>query len=179
MATNDAINEYMRARLLVNRHGKLTSDQWKDMVMEPLTTLVLVLFPGVVILGPRLGAFIWGGFTFVTLAALVVLAVSLATRARRYARAPIHFIQLRAGKHNPPFWAYWKPTTLYDDSGTPWRFGKRLAPYLRLQPDASYLIYYLQEAETNVLLSLAPAEHPDAELWQPSTNFERRLTQRR
>ncbi len=179
MDKRDSVNEYMRARLLVNRQGRLTTEQWKDMVTEPLAVLGLLLVPGVFILGPRLGAFIWGGFALVTVAAVIALAVSLALRARRYARAPVHFAVLRAGTATPPFWAFWQPTILYTDSGEPLRFGKRLAPYTRLQRDLVYLVYFLQEDKTNVLLSLAPADHPDAELWQPSANFHSRFGRRR
>lgn len=175
----DSVNEHMRARLLVNRHGRLTTDQWKDMVTEPLATLGVLLIPGVVILGPRLGAFIWGGFALVTVAAIVALAVSLALRARRYARAPIHFAVLRAGAATPPFWAFWQPTVLYTDAGEALHFGKRLTPYTRLQRDLTYLVYFFQEDKTNVLLSLAPANHPDAELWQPSATFHSRFGQHR
>lgn len=179
MDKRDSVNEYMRARLLVNRQGRLTTDQWKDMVTEPLAVLGLLLVPGVFILGPRLGAFIWGGFALVTVAAVIALAVSLVLRARRYARAPVHFAVLRAGAATPPFWAFWQPTVLYTETGEPLRFGKRLAPYTRLRRDLVYLVYFLQEDKTNVLLSLAPADHPDAELWQPSATFHSRFSQRR
>lgn len=175
--TDNSVNEHMRARLLVNRHGKLTADQWKDMVTEPLVTLGLLLVPGILVLGPRLGAFIWGGFALVTLAALIALGVSLALRARRYARAPIHFAVLRP-VNSPPFWAFWQPLLFDTETGEQQQFGKRLAPYTRLQRDRHYLVYFLEEANTKVLLSLAPADHPDAALWQPSSHFESRLKQR-
>ncbi|MBI5666692.1 MAG: hypothetical protein HZC41_01680 [Chloroflexi bacterium] len=176
--TGDGVNEHMRARLLVNRHGKLTSEQWKDMVTEPLAALGLLLLPGIVILGPRLGALLWGGFALVALGALLALGVALALRARRYARAPVHFAVLRAVS-SPPFWAFWQPLVFETEAGEPKHFGKRLAPYTRLRRDRQYLVYFLQEASTNVLLSLAPADHPDAALWQPSTHFQRRFEQRR
>lgn len=174
----DTVNEYMRARLLVNRHGKLTADQWKDMVMEPLTLLALVLVPGILIIGPRLRVLMWGGFTLVILLALGAVALSLILRARRYARAPVHFAVLRAGQYIQPFWAFWKPLELYSESGQMLAFGRRLAPHTRLRRDQDYLVYYLEEAHTNVLLSLAPADHPDAELWQPSSVFANRFARR-
>lgn len=174
----NSVNEYMRARLLTNRHGKLTSDQWKDMVTEPLATLGLLLLPAVVILGPRLGAFIWGGFVLVSLGALIVLGAMLALRARRYARAPVHFAVLRAG-NSPPFWAFWRPLVFHTETGAEQRFGKRLAPYTRLQRNREYLVYFLREDAADVLLSLAPVDHPDAALWQPSAYFQDRFAQRR
>ncbi|GIL11722.1 MAG: hypothetical protein BroJett038_04420 [Chloroflexota bacterium] len=178
MNTVDSVNEHMRARLLVNRHGKLTTDQWKDMVTEPLTVIGLLLLPGILILGPRLGAFIWGGFALLTLLALAALAVLFIGRGRRYARAPVHFAVLQAGGGFQPFWAFWKPVVLHDISGEAVRFGKRLTPYTRLQPHRDYLVYYLKDRDTNVLLSLAPADHPDADLWQPSETFQNRFARR-
>ncbi len=175
MDRNDPVNEYTRARLLVNRHGKLTTDQWKDMVTEPLVTVGLLLLPGVIILGPRLGAFIWGGFAAVTLLALAALLIG---RGRRYARAPVHFSVLHTGSSVRAFWAFWKPLTLYTAAGDTVQFGKRLTPYNRLQPNRDYLVYYLKDRDTNVLLSLAPADHPDADLWQPSEVFQERLARR-
>lgn len=149
------------------------------MVTEPLATLGLLLIPGAVILGPRLGAFIWGGFVVVTLAALIALAISLLARARRYARAPVQYAVLRAGDHIPPFWAYWRPTVLYTEDGDARRFGKRLAPYPRLQRGKPYMVYFLQEHQTNILLSIAPTDHPDAESWKPSAHFQSRLSHHR
>lgn len=176
---NDSVTEYMRARLLVNRHGRLTTDQWKDMVTEPLATLGVLLIPGVFVLGPRLGAFIWGGFALVTLAAVLALVISLALRARRYARAAVHFAILHGGAATPPFWAVWRPIVLYTEDGEAVRFGKRLTPYTRLQQNVPYLVYFLQDGTTNVLLSLAPAHHPDADLWQPSAAFHSQFGRRR
>ena len=146
------------------------------MVTEPLVTLGLLLIPGAVILGPRLGAFIWGGFVVVTLAALIALAVTLLARARRYSRTPVHYAVLLAGDHVPPFWAFWRPTVLYAENGDAKRFGKRLAPYTRLRRGQPYMVYFLQEDQTNILLSIAPADHPDAERWQPSVQFQHRLS---
>jgi hypothetical protein len=171
------LSDAMRSRLLINRHGRLTTDQWKDIVVEPITPLLLLLLPGVVVLGPRLGALIWGGVGLTLLAALIAVGVALLFRARRYARAPIHFAVMR-GQTSSSFWRFWQPLSLQSDSGEIIHFGKRLAPYLPVRPDQSYLVYYLREPRTHILLSIAPADHPDADIWQPSENFSARYHQR-
>jgi hypothetical protein len=47
-----------------------------------------------------------------------------------------------------------------------------------LRSGERYLVYYLKDAETNVLLSIAPADHEDAAQWQPSSLYEARLKRR-
>lgn len=174
---NDPVSEPMRARLLMNRHGTLTADQWKDMVFAPLVSLLLVLAPGIVVLGPRLGALVWGGFGLVALLSLAAVGVMLALRARRYARAPVYFAVMQ-GVQSRPFWMFWRPTVLRDSAGAPVRFSKQLAPYTPVRAGADYLVYYLRDGDVQVLLSLAPADHPDADLWRPSDTFEARFARR-
>ena len=172
------ITPYMRERLLENRNGKLTSEQWKDMVMEPLVTLLLLLAPAILILGPRLVVFGIRGWWLVMLATIIAVSLTTLFRARRYARARVHFRELEAGQSPRPFWMFWKPQVLYDDNGAPMSFHKRLAPYMALQPYERYLVYYIEDADERVLLSMAPADHPDADQWQPSETFQRRYQQR-
>lgn len=174
----EKLSPEMRSRLLTNRHGRLTADQWKDMVMEPLITLLVLLIPGVFILGPRLGALMVGGFWLFALTGLLAVVASLVFRAQRYARAPVHFAILNAGDDFQPFWMFWKPQVLYTEAGNSIHFQKRLSPHVRLQRGERYLVYYLKDAQTNVLLSLAPASHPDADMWQPTERFGDRFSRR-
>ena len=51
---------------------------------------------------------------------------------------------------------------------------RKLAPRLPLVIDAEYLIYFLDEPDGKVLLSVAPADHEDAEAWLPTKGFEAR-----
>jgi hypothetical protein len=171
------VSPHMRERLMVNRNGKLTGEQWKDMVTEPLVTLLLLLAPAIVVLGPRLvltARFLCIGALIVA----VVLGVVTLLRAQRYARTQVRFAELDGGETTAPFWQFWKPLRLYNQNGEPMVFPKRLAPYVVLQPDQTYLVYYLQDATELVLLSIAPADHPDAKLWQPTEAFQRRFQKR-
>lgn len=179
MAVRNDVSTQMRARLTTNRHGKLTGDQWKDMVSEPLAALLLLLAPAIIILGPRL--YILALRALVVLAVVVVLVVLIPMlfRARRYARASLHFAQLYAGDNPMSGFLFWRPLALYNEKGDPLRFKKRLTRLPRLRPNHAYMVYYLREADHNVLLSLAPAEHPDADKWQPSEAFYTRQSRRR
>lgn len=165
----------MRARLLSNRDGRLTPGQWRDMVTEPLVMLLLLLVPGIMIVGPRL--FIGAGW-LIGLGGLAALAVVLLLRAQRYARLPVHYAVLSAADEFRPFWMFWKAQTFYTEAQKPLRFHKSLAPYLPLRGGERYLVYYLKDAGTNVLLSLAPADHVEASQWQPSPLFEARFKRR-
>lgn len=174
----ESISTEMRARLLANRHGKLTTGQWWDIVTEPLVVVLLLLIPGIIVLRYTLISMLIGGFWIIGAATLVGLGLMLLTRARRYARMPVQFTTLYAGEKVGPAWMFWKRWLLYDETDRPIRFAKSLAPSTRLEPGQSYFVYYLNDKGNRVLLSIAPAEHPDAQSWKPSVVFEERLARR-
>ncbi len=176
-APRDALPAEMRSRLLTNRHGKLTAAQWKELVLEPLTGLLLLTLPALMVLGPRLLAFAGVGL-WVGLGVLAALAVMLGLRARRYARLPLDSAVLHTGAATRPRWALWRADALYTDGGEAIRFRRWLAPRLPLRPNSAYRVYYLREKTRAVLLSLAPADHPDAESWQPGPAFYDRRARR-
>jgi hypothetical protein len=179
MKTNhsETLTTAMRDRLCTNRHGRLTTDQWKEIVTEPLVLLLLALPVLLLVLGPRL-AFLVGRGWLIGLGLVLLFGLVTVLRAVRYARAPVQVATLcaqDAGLWRP---VLWKPVVLYRETGEGVRFAKRLAPTIHLRPDQRYLVYYLKEGSSHVLLSMAPADHPDAAQWQPSELFETRLNQR-
>jgi len=174
----DAVTDDMRVRLLANRNGKLTVQQYKDIIFAPLGTLLVLVAPLILILGARFAVLSFRVLWLVLLMGLVLLVVPLLFRARRYARAPVHFAVLNAGQSPRSFWRFWQPQVLFTPDGDALAFGSRLAPYLPLRPGQDYLVYYLKEPATHVLLSIAPADHPDAEKWRPTGLFETRYRQR-
>jgi len=173
-----AIPDEMRVRLLANRNGRLTVQQYKDVITAPLATLLVLLAPFIIIFGARLALLTLRGLWIVFLLGGVALLVPLVLRARRYARAPVRFAVLNAGNAPRSFWQFWKPQVMSTHAGEAVQFRTRLAPYMPLYPNHDYLVYYLEEPGGNVLLSLAPADHPDAENWQPTSVFNTRLKQR-
>jgi hypothetical protein len=174
----DVITDEMRARLLTNCNGKLTVQQYKDAITAPLSTILVLLAPLILILGTQLALLTARGLWMILLVGVIGLLVPLIARARRYARAPVHFAILNADEHPTSFWTFWKPQVMVTQSGEIMEFRSRLAPYLRQRPNHDYLVYYLEEAGSNVLLSLAPLDHPDADRWQPTTVFATRFKQR-
>ena len=163
----------MKKRLRANRRGKLTTGQWLDMVTEPLAPLLLLMVPALMIVGPRIAYFLrwlpWLAGLFV-----VLFVIPMIFRARRYARRPLCFARLWAQEDAPPWWMFWRPQVLYTQSGEPLRFDKRLAPRMSLHYGKPYIAYYLEDPDHMVLLSIAPADHPEAEKWHPAEAFKER-----
>src|SRR5262245_47026162 len=110
----DDVTSEMRERLLANRHGKLTSSQWWDMITEPLVMVLLLLAPGIIILRFTLVSLFIGGFWMVGLALIVGLVAMLVWRARRYARMAVQFATLYAGSEWRPKWMFWRAWILND-----------------------------------------------------------------
>ena len=165
----------MREQLLANRDGKLTSSQWLSIVTRPLLSMLLLFGLAIIVFGPRmllLTARVWW-LGLILIAVLVI--VPLVLRAQRYARLPIHFARLYA---DVPFRPWWRPTIFYTEDDEPVEFKRRLAPSVPLRIDGEYLLYYLEDGSQRVLLSLAPADHEDAEKFLPTERFKLRFNQR-
>jgi len=174
----DIVSREMRARLMTNRDGKLTSAQWKDMVTEPFIKLMVLMIPMSAVFIMPIGRLALRNWWLFVLIVLLVVFVPMISRARRYARAPLHFVTLYAGRSPRAWWMFWRPEVLYDEKGKAYKFAKGLTPYTGLDANEAYLVYYLQEPQQQLILSLAPAEHPDAASWQPTKYFHQRQGQR-
>ena len=172
------ISSSMRSRLERNREGRLAGAQWLAVVTQPLTALLVLLAPLVIVFGPRLLIFSLRGIGLIVLLVLFLLLIPAMFRARRYARAPLYFAQLTAGASPVAFLFFWRPLVMQDAQGDSLKFQRKLAPLPRLQSGQNYLVYYLQEADHRVLLSLVSADHPDAQRYQPTERFRRRAQQR-
>lgn len=167
----------LRDRLLMNRDGRLHPDQWRELVSEPLAPLLLLLVPAILILRGYLLTLFVGAFWFVGLAGLAALGVMLALRARRYARLPVQTAVLRCTQPPHP-WQWWKGMVFQDEGGKAYPFSRSMAPDFRPQPQAVYLVYYLEDGERRILLSAAPADSPGAEELRPTPLFYARLKRR-
>ncbi len=167
------LSDDMRLRLLHNRRGRLTTQQWLALVTEPLVPILLLIAPAILIFGPRLAAMA-RLLPFLLLLGVILLGAMLITRARRYARKPLHFAVLYAEKDGATIWQFWKRPTLQTRSGIALKFNKSIAPPLKIQQGQTYIAYFLVDSDRYILLSIAPAEHPDAELWYPANAFAKR-----
>lgn len=176
----DVINDAMRQRLMTNRDGKIATDQWLDLVTEPLVVLLLVVAPALVILGPRFAMFgaVALRLPLLLLIGAVAVVVPLLLRARRYARAPLHFEVMYADEKVTAPLFFWRPRRFESKSGEVKLFHKRLSPPMYYRPGYPYLVYYIEDNDTNILLSVAPADHPEADKWYPTRFFELRRRHR-
>ena len=168
----------MRERLLTNRSGKLTSNQWLDIVTQPFIGLLVFFVPLSFILLPRMVAVFMRGGWLAFLVAFVILAASALFRAFRYARLPIHVGEFTATAQSASMWTMWRPLKLKDSEGQVVRFRRRLAPRPLLQEDKRYLVYYLRDHDDWVLLSLVGLDHPKINQYQPDSVFQTRFKQR-
>lgn len=175
----DNVAHEMRERLFANRNGRLLPAQWIDLVIEPLVTALILVMVALPVFGARFVALFRASWWILLPTIIVLIAVPAIMRAYRYARAPIQFAHLYGTERAGRRWAFWRPLEFQSAGEEIVRFTKRLSPRPVLQQDREYLIYYLEDARGKVLLSCAPADHQDAELWQPSKQFGDRLSHRR
>ncbi len=170
----DAVVPEMRDRLLSNRDGRITAGQWLDLVVQPLLILAGLLGVAFLVFGDLMlgiaADFWWVGVPMIIL--LVLVPVTM--RAFRYARAPVHFAELYAANQG---W-FWRPLVFLTENDERISFPRRLAPRPLLVTGHRYLIYFLDEPDGKVLLSAAPVDHEDAELWQPTKRFDARYGRR-
>ncbi len=172
----DPVTPEMRKRLLANRDGRITPNQWLDLIIQPLIVVMVLFGVGFLVFGEyMLALFDDAWWLILPIIALLVFLPGI-LRAVRYARMPVHFARLEAGVQ--PWWGFWRPVVFYDAADHPVTFPRRLAPRPALRVSEPYIVYYLDEPQGKVLLSAAPAEHEDAESWLPTRNFDIRQERR-
>ena len=166
------VSPQMRECLLANRQGKLHSDQRREVVMEPVVTILLLMVPAIILLRRFLLTLFVGSFWMLGVGVLLVGGFMLYTRSRRYARIPVHSGIFRAPEKLPSRWLFWKPIRLMTANGTLVTFKSSLAPDKHVQANQEYLVYYLKSAKVDTLLSFAPTDHIEITSWQPNKPFE-------
>ncbi len=167
MTRSGKLTREMRNDLERNREGKLSSRQWLQLITEPLTTLLLLSVP-LILLVARYG--VAGRVIVLLLIAGFLLTIGM--RAVLFARARLSYRVLYADGL-PSRWKFWRKTTLSDKSGEAFRFDHRLGERLKLKPDQASHAYYVEAGGRRILLNLIPKRHPQADLAEPSDNFER------
>lgn len=173
----EVLTSELRQQLNSNRHGRLTPGQWLTITLDPLITMLILLAPALIVLSWRLPALL-ARLWLVALVVVLVTGIPLVLRARRFARMPLTY-RLLYPSHQPlGRWRFWRSPLFYDDRGRVYRFARWLTPRYPVQSDHVYMVYCLDAGREYVLCSLLPLTHPDAESFQPSTEFQR-LNQRR
>ncbi len=167
MNSGEQLTREARNDLKRNREGKLSSRQWLQLITEPLTTLLLLSVP-LVLLVARYGL----AGRVIVLVLLAGFALTIGMRALLFVRVKLTYRVLYA-EGLPARWKFWRKTTLTSKSGDEIRFEHRLAERLKLKPDQALHAYYVEAGGRRILLSMLPQRHSQADLAQPSDNFER------
>ncbi len=165
MSYSDQLPSELLADIKRNREGRLSSRQRVELVTEPLATLLLLSVPLILIAG-RYGP---PGRAFV-LALVAGFVLTIVMRALRFARVKLCYRVLFAERLHSR-WMFWRKTTLTDRSGEPMRFDHRLSRKLKIKPDQSLHVYYVEAAGRRIMLNMIPRDHPQADLAKPKDSF--------
>ena len=165
MSYSDELPSELLADIRRNREGRLSSRQRIELVTEPLATLLLLSVPLILIAG-RYGP---AGRVFVLLL-VAGFVLTMVMRAMRFARVKLCYRVLFAERLSAR-WKIWRKTTLTDKSGEPVRFDHRLSRKLKIKPDQSLHVYYVEVGDRRIMLNMTPRDHAQAELAEPSDNF--------
>jgi hypothetical protein len=176
-AKREWVRTEMIRRLRSNRDGRLTPSQWLAITCEPLTTVLLLLAPALLIIGLRLPA-LAGRLWLMIPILIAALGIMLFIRARRFARAPLQALTLRAAPTPIMRRLLGQISVMQDADGTMYRFKTWLAPNIPLRANEEYLVYALEDGNQHVLCSVIPSDDPEATHYQPSAEFRRRFNQR-
>ena len=150
-----------------NRDGRLSSRQWIALITEPLSALLLLSLP-LILLAGRYGP----AGRLIVLALVGAFLGTVAMRAWRFARVTLSYRVLFADE-TPARWRFWRKTALSSKSGEIVRFDKRLGSKLQLEAAQSLHVYYLESGGRRILLNAIPRNHPRADLAEPASSFER------
>lgn len=167
MSRTDKLSREARNDLARNREGKLSSRQWLQLITEPVTTLLLLAVP-LVLLVARYGAA--GRVIVLIMVAGFILTIGM--RAVLFARAKLSYRVLYADGL-PARWKFWRKSTFASKSGEAIRFDHRLGERLKLKPEQALHVYYVEAGGRRILLNMIPKRHPQGELAEPSESFER------
>jgi len=148
-----------------NRDGRLSTRQWIELITEPVTSLLLLSVPLILISG-RYGP---AGRMFV-LAIVLGFVAMIVMRAIRFARVKLHFRVLYV-ENLSPRWMLWRKTKLMTKSGDLIQFNYQLAHKFPLQKDQAVMVYYIEVGDRRVLVSLLPEKHPAALSVIPTSQF--------
>ena len=165
MSYSDQLPGELLADIKRNREGRLSSRQRIELVTEPLATLLLLSVPLILIAG-RYGP---AGRVFVLLL-VAGFALTIVMRALRFARVKLCYRVLFAERLSAR-WMFWRKTSLTDRSGEPVRFDHRLSRKLKIKPDQSLHVYYVEAGDRRIMLNMTPRDHPQSELAEPGDNF--------
>ena len=151
-----------------NRDGRLSTRQWIELITEPVTQLLLLSVPLILISG-RYGP----AGRMVVLAIVLGFVAMIIFRAIRFSRVKLHHRVLYVEQSHPR-WMIWRKTKLMTKTGESVKFDYRLASKLRLEKEQTVMVYYLEVGDRRILVSFLPEKHPFASSALPTRLFSAR-----
>lgn len=151
-----------------NRDGRLSTRQWIELITEPVTQLLLLSVPLILISG-RYGP---AGRMFVLAIVLGFMAM-IVFRAIRFSRVKFYYRVLYVEQSHPR-WMLWRKTQLMTKTGEPIKFDHRVSSKLRLENDQAVMVYYIEVGDRRILVSFLPEKHPFASSALPTRLFSAR-----
>ena len=161
--SKDTLDDFRR-----NREGRLSTRQWIALTTEPLTTLLLLSVPIILIFG-RYGV----AGRALALALIGGFALTIVLRAFRFARVKLCYRVLYSAESNSR-WRFWRKPRFSDQFGETVPFDKGLVKATKAPRDRAFRVYFFELAKRRVLISLIDDSHPKADLAQPSEEFANR-----
>ena len=165
MESAEQLTRELRKDFQRNRDGKLSTRQWIELITEPLTSLLLLSVP-LILLAGRYGP----AGRLMVLALVAGFALTMGLRALRFARVKLSYRVLFAERLHAR-WMFWRKTTLTDKAGQPIRFDHRLGSKLKVKTDQPLHVYYIEAGGRRIVVNMLPQKHPEASLAEPSEYF--------
>ncbi len=156
----------LRRDLERNREARLSSRQRIELITAPLSTLLLLSVP-LILLAGRYGP----AGRVIVLALIAGFVITIGLRAFRFWRVKLCYRLLFAEATGASRF-FRRKTTLASQSGDTVKFDERLSRKQKIKPDQSLHVYFVETAGRRILLNMTPRDHDQAHLAEPSERFE-------
>ena len=133
-----------------NREGRLSTRQWLTLITEPLTSLLLLAVP-LILLAGRFGP----AGRLIVLAVIATFGATILFRAVRFSRVTLHFRVLYV-ENTRPRWMFWRKLKLTTKMGETVIFDQQITARLNLPREQAVKAYYIEMADRKILVSLVP-----------------------
>lgn len=160
-----ALTSQQQKDLARNRDGRLSSRQWWVLISEPLTTLLLLLVPMILLIG-RFGV----AGRWIVIGVVLVFIATVILRAIRFSRVRLHYQVLHVEQLRPR-WMFWRKLKLMTKHGNPLYFDNQIASKPKLQLNQTLKVYYIIVADRHILINYLPEKHPQSSFADPTTQF--------
>lgn len=164
----DTLSNELKKDLARNRDGRLSTRQWIELISQPLTSLMLLAVPMILLIG-RFGV----AGRYIVMLVVAGFGIMIVMRAIRFARVTLHYRVLHVERTHPR-WKFWRKLTLVTKRGEPFVFDQHVATRLQLPDNQAVQVYYIDLFNRHILVSALPEKHPQASFANPTHQFTSR-----